>query len=235
MVLGNQTPRQLLVRKEWLNIFIQMYWWFKLNVLKKSIIYRPLSSKRACTQQGSKLRSDSSLCIFFQLLCMCLPSAGAKFRNGIYVAHHFSNSYFTKNKIHAKESHIKKKPTNSTNPVCLDFVLMNKTAGLKIFFQDQAFSRFVPGFLNASSSHWISQAPSTCSRGRIQQLSLTLMPRLSWNRNIPQWDRMPAKTTLSHDATSSFKMLQTAQVWTTYVVCVLQIFASHSFKARLQL
>lgn len=111
MVLGNQTPRQLLVRKEWLNIFIQMYWWFKLNVLKKSIIYGPLLSKRACTQQGSKLRSDSSLCIFFHLLCVfpqLEPNSEMVFMLHII----FQTAILPKKKTtHAKESHIKKNPT----------------------------------------------------------------------------------------------------------------------------
>ena len=172
-------------------------------MFQKSIIYGPLSSKRACTQQGSKLRLDFSLCIFFHLLCMCLPSAGAKFRNGIYVAHHFSNGCFTKNKIHVKESHIKKKKILCKS--CLSILCPNEqNSRTSHFFWDQA-QIFSPVLLSASSSHWISQAPSTHAWGRIWQVSLTLKSRLSWNGNLPQWDQMPAKTTLSQETQGTTK------------------------------
>lgn len=125
-----------------------------------------------CTQQGSKLRSASSLRIFFHLLCTSSLTWSQIQKWYLYCTPFFINTYFIQNKIPAKESPIKKKKKNtSASLVYLDYVLlMNKTSELKHLLQDQS-QTFSPALLSASSSPCISQAPGTHARGRIWQLS----------------------------------------------------------------
>lgn len=66
---------------------------------------------------------------------------------------------------------------SSANPVCLDYVPVNKTPGLEIVLRGQ--SQIFSPHLNTSSSHRICQAP--CTHFQRQNLATCFYPEVQGN------------------------------------------------------